>query len=380
MRIAYIHHNLARESGDPRMAAQIMQHLNKAGHEIAGYTFLYDSHCFNDLMVGIDVRVVASSTGRIGGKLDKLYATLERGVDVLVCHNDFSYRLGIRYKKANPRTKIVWIMNNAPFVIYPKPNILLYIAARIKAFFSKLTVKRFIRGVDLIVVHDQGNKEYAQQLHRPIAVIPIGVEFDKFYNPVREISVGQKILLLGVGAFSAYRRFEDIISAVAELRKRGLDVRATLVCKDFGTHPRYRVQFERYIQQSGVQKYIDARFYGATDMELLELYRKSSIFIFPNHIRIWGMAAFEAMAAGLPLVVSRITSAAEVLREGEHALFVDPLHPEQIADCVEKFVQNPVLHKRMAVAGQEFVRTQLSWKRYVEDFEKAVKSLAGKAA
>lgn len=101
---------------------------------------------------------------------------------------------------------------------------------------------------------------------------------------------------------------------------------------------------------------------------LLEAYEKSDVFVFPNHIKIWGLAAFEAMAAGLPLVVSNITSIAEVLRDNENALFVEPLRPEQIAHKVEQLLKDPLVYKEIATAGQEFVKKELTWDAYAKRF------------
>ena len=80
---------------------------------------------------------------------------------------------------------------------------------------------------------------------------------------------------------------------------------------------------------------MDFYFEGVSDKELFALQAKTFAFIFPNHIKIWGMAAAEAMAAGLPVVVSDSTSVAEAMTDGENALFVRPGHPEEIAAKVK---------------------------------------------
>ena len=72
------------------------------------------------------------------------------------------------------------------------------------------------------------------------------------------------------------------------------------------------------------------------------------------------------MAAGLPLVVSRKNDLCEVLKDGENALFFDPLHADQIADRIQFLVDNPEKRNEIAKNGQDLVRRELQWTNYVE--------------
>ena len=118
-----------------------------------------------------------------------------------------------------------------------------------------------------------------------------------------------------------------------------------------------------------MEPYVDRRYEGANDTELLRAYHESDIYVFPNHVRIWGMAAFEGMAAGLPLVVARGTSVAELLTDGENALFVDRLRPAQIAEQAARLVGDSELYRRIGEAGQRFVKENLGWNKYVDALE-----------
>ena len=80
------------------------------------------------------------------------------------------------------------------------------------------------------------------------------------------------------------------------------------------------------------------------------------------------MAAIEAMAAGLPLVVSQISSLAEIMTDQEHAIFINPPEPKSIADRIQELVDNPELYDRIARDGQAFVRDKLSWVEYSRQY------------
>ena len=74
-------------------------------------------------------------------------------------------------------------------------------------------------------------------------------------------------------------------------------------------------------------------------------YMGANLFIFPTVYEPFSNVCIEAMAAGLPVVTSRINGASEVLVEGENGYIVeDPLNPAEIAAKIQQGLshsQNP---------------------------------------
>ena len=56
----------------------------------------------------------------------------------------------------------------------------------------------------------------------------------------------------------------------------------------------------------------------------------------------------------------------EVLRDGETALFVDPLSPRQIAEKVKLLVENPGMYEAIAKRAQALVEHEFSWENYAK--------------
>ena len=67
---------------------------------------------------------------------------------------------------------------------------------------------------------------------------------------------------------------------------------------------------------------------------LPELYRGSSVFVYPSRFEGFGMPVLEAMACGVPCVVSSHPSLDEAC--GDAAVRVDPLDPDAIAAGIER--------------------------------------------
>ncbi len=391
MNIGMVHLDLAVESGDPRMFYSIAQGIRKRGHTVTVYTDRFDANCFPDLHRGLRVtvtdappasRAVTKDTGFLNAVLARYLKNrlqdegvarigklLPPNLDLLVCQNNRSYKLGVMYKKKNPKARVVWIMNNAPFYYERKSNIVMTWGSAMMAALEKHHVQQALPGIDLIVVHDEERRMLGASLGKPTLLIPIPVDFDGFYQPVKtRASSDRRVTFLDMGSLSPARKFEDIIRAAAVLRDRGYDARVLLACKDVWRNDAYKQFLLALVRDTHMEDRVTFYFDGVSESELRALQRTADFFVFPNHIVIWSMASFEAMAAGLPLLISRVTSVTRPLHDGKEALFFDPGNIEQIADCAEALIRHPDRYKEVAEAGQRFVKKNLSWESYIERF------------
>jgi glycosyltransferase involved in cell wall biosynthesis len=391
MNIAITHLDLTTESGDPKHLLSIAQGLKKLGHSVVIYCAEFKPEsCFPRLNKGLDVRVVAPRTplsslrgakgvmGKIlermrrfgfsGNFARRMSAAMEQDFDVVIFENDPTYKVGRLYKKVNSRAKMIWIMHNPPFFHSPKKNPIVDTLSKIAAWFEKKSAQRNGRVMDSISVFDEKAKRLADEVGSPVKLVHLPADVDYFYAPVKvRVADNKSVKLISLGALSPTRRFEDTIAAAAILREKGYDARVTLICKDYWADEGYRKEFESFISSSGIAQYVDARFAGSTEEELLAAVRVSDIFVLPNNVQVWAIGACEAMAAGLPLIISRATATAEVLHDAVDALFVDALHPEEIAEKIEMLMRDPKMYAHIAAAGQKLVKETLSVEGYVRE-------------
>ncbi len=387
MRIALVSLDLWEECGGTRMPYLLAREIEKAGHDITIYTAKFNPATFSDLRGDLRIKEVASPLGDTvmsRGPLEKIkerirrerlntaavkkiLGAMDKDYDVVICENDQSYKLGKWYRGKNPKARIVWVMHNAPFRHTPKQFFITNILSIIANLFERLRVRFYLPYIDTIVVNDEEHKKLLQLLGRRARLLFIPVNFEKFYRKISPKTTNQPILL-GVGSLSPARNYEDIISAGNILRKSGIDCRIVLVCNNFWKADSYKEKLITLARELDNGEWVDFRFEGVSDNELMEIQNKSFAFIFPNHIRIWGMAAIEAMASGLPLIVSNSTSFAGVFHDKVDALFVNPAHPDEIAERVKFLLDDPKRYESIAKAGQDFVREHFQWSKYVEMF------------
>ena len=92
--------------------------------------------------------------------------------------------------------------------------------------------------------------------------------------------------------------------------------------------------------------------------DLDALYRGADAFAYPSLYEGFGLPVLEAMARGVPCVVSTSSSLPEVA--GEAALPVDPLSVGALAEAMERLTTDPGLATRLRQAGLERA-ARFSW-------------------
>ncbi|HZZ86328.1 MAG TPA: glycosyltransferase family 4 protein [Anaeromyxobacteraceae bacterium] len=90
--------------------------------------------------------------------------------------------------------------------------------------------------------------------------------------------------------------------------------------------------------------------------ELPDLYGAADLLVMPSLLEVWGLVVNEAMAVGLPVVVSCTAGAAPDLVEGKGTGFtVDPNDVGALASAIDRLVRDPELRADMGRRAQELI-------------------------
>ncbi len=90
------------------------------------------------------------------------------------------------------------------------------------------------------------------------------------------------------------------------------------------------------------------RFWGHVGRrELSRAYEGASLGVFPSYLETFGMAALEAMHAGLAVIFTERTAGPELIEDGVDGLLADPDNPESLAEKMMDLLDFPEKAREM---------------------------------
>jgi glycosyltransferase involved in cell wall biosynthesis len=92
--------------------------------------------------------------------------------------------------------------------------------------------------------------------------------------------------------------------------------------------------------------------------ELWSAYKAADMLVLPSHSESWGLVVNEAMAAGLPVIVTdRVGCADDLVHEGITGLIVPADAPAQLAAAIVRLCEDPELRGSLGRNGAELIST-----------------------
>ena len=170
-----------------------------------------------------------------------------------------------------------------------------------------------------------------------------------------------------IGRMTAVKRTEDVLLTFRRLRESGVDACLCLV----GDGPD-RPALERRAKELGIMRetlflgfqHEVAPFYGAFDALLL-----------PSVSEGTPVSAIEALAAGKPVVATRVGGVPDVVRDGEDGLLADAGAVDDLSERLTRLARDPALRERMGTAGRERVVNRYGVGRLVDEMDSLYRSL-----
>ncbi len=193
-------------------------------------------------------------------------------------------------------------------------------------------------------------------LKERIVQIPNGVDYLRFQRsaPIQELRRRWQIpekatLLLTVGRNHPKKGFDLIPGILEELIARKLDVYWILYGSEAKTMTNYFTSDEPRRRFRGIGPAHKGQGDEETfpTEELRQVYKASDIFVFPTLIETFGIVLLEAMAAGLPAVITQAPGADELVQEGITGYRCEQRDPKLLADAIERLIHDKALYEQM---------------------------------
>lgn len=126
---------------------------------------------------------------------------------------------------------------------------------------------------------------------------------------------------------------------------------------------------------SEAQEVLAVEFPGfVDDFELAQLYAQSDAVVFSSFWEGFGIPMLEAMAFGVPVVASDLSSMPEVGRE--HVVYCDPYNVDSVKSALEEILDIPRDQAKSRTALAQKWAAQFDWKHFAADYERCLIKVA----
>ena len=327
---------------------------------------------------GHDVHVVSFSDGKIenaavhrvdisvntgGGDLGKLkYLTTgkqiakivkEIGPDIVNVHYATSYGIAAALSGIKGYFLSVW---GSDIYSFPK-----------KSFLHKALLKYSLKKAKYLFSTSKAMAdEAALYTSRKFHITPFGVDMELFDPAKRTRQDDGKTVLGTVKTLSELYGIDYILRAAALVRKNRPDLDLELRIAGDGPDAE---KFKALAEELGIGGI--TRFLGRiTQEEAAKEWADMDMAVIPSIMyESFGVAAVEAEASGIPVIISDVGGLMEATCPGVSSIVVPRKNAEALAEAIEKLASDPDLRKQMGSEGRKYALENFELNKCFLDIE-----------
>jgi glycosyltransferase involved in cell wall biosynthesis len=178
----------------------------------------------------------------------------------------------------------------------------------------------------------------------------------------RELGIPAHVPLCGiVGRLSAEKDHRTLLLALDVLRKSGSLAHLVIV----GGGP-LEGELKSLVESLGLSESVHFLGFRSDVAQLLPLF---DVFVLSSTEEGISLTLIEAMAAGLPIVATRVGGNPEVVVEGETGVLIEAGQPEALASALESLLGDPDRRTRMGLRGREVATQRFDIKRLIDEYQ-----------
>lgn len=278
-------------------------------------------------------------------------------VDVVHCHNPNGGVLG-RLAASMSKRK--------PFVIYTAHGFHFFKGAPLKNWLFYYPVEKLLAKLsDVIITINHEDYSRAEKFHYKkqghAELIPgVGVDIQLF-QPAEATETDERMQknlrdqwgipqggfhIVSAGELNRNKNHQVVIEALAQLKNKNIYYS---ICGEGS----YRTELQALIAKYGLTGQVFLRGYR-NDMQ--QIWKTADLSIFPSVREGMGMAALEAMACGVPLIVADNRGSREYIVDRQNGLVCKADSAEEFAKAIQVLYDNPEERNRLAVCALETVK------------------------
>jgi len=239
-----------------------------------------------------------------------------------------------------------------------------------KALYDRLFERRNLRlaaAVHYASDVERGHAEAAGVEGRAF-VAPLGVDAGTFTSDAgasfarRHPELAEQKLVTFLGRITEKKGLDILLDALAVMQEPG--VRLVVAGPD---DEGLAAQLRKRAARLGIADRVS--FIGPVTDEKSALLARSAVFVLPSRDENFGIAVVEAMAAGVPVVVTRGVAIHDIVADAGAGIVVER-SPNAVADALKRVLDDDDLASSLGRNAAALARAQFTWDNRVVEVER----------
>ena len=218
-------------------------------------------------------------------------------------------------------------------------------------------LRRFYRRCEVVMAPAESTAAIlrAQRMNRDIAIWARGVDREQFNPDARDLDwrrsqgiADDEMVIAFLGRLVMEKGLDVFVDSILTLIDRGVRHRVLVI----GEGPA-RPWFEQQLPDAIFTRQL-------TGNDLARAVASADVLLNPSVTEAFGNVTLEAMACALPVIAAEATGNNSLVRHGMTGTLVEGAEPEEFADALTAYANDPELRRRHGEGGLAVART-MDW-------------------
>lgn len=252
-------------------------------------------------------------------------------------------------------------------------------SSKITTIFYSLLERFASHLCDKIILLNKKDWELARRYkigdEKKLVVIYNGIDYQRIENVKPDFSIRERFnlnkddfLITFVGRLSKQKNPEVLIWAIKELLKDKIDrkIFLLLIGEDMGIKER----LIKLINNFKINNHIGFLDFVSNPISII---KASDCFVLPSFWEGMPIALLEAMASGIPVIVSNIKGNNEIIIDGVNGFLFSPNNYQELKEKILLLIKNKELGKKTSLKAKEDIKKRFSKERFQNETMKIYK-------
>ncbi len=155
-----------------------------------------------------------------------------------------------------------------------------------------------------------------------------------------------------------------LVDAIIQLVEKGIQIQALIIGHIMDQS--YYDDLRKKVIDSGLENKICFAGFHPDPTSIMGCF---DVIVLASKAETFGLVLPEAMRAGTAVVGTNSGGVPEIIEAGKTGLLFTPGHSDELADCLEKLINNPELHRRLTDNGKQFADENFSEEKHFKELD-----------